>query len=51
MIDEFGLYSKEEPFDPMSVMLFKALQVVSFLFFLALERNPIILYRPHIHKI
>jgi hypothetical protein len=36
MIDEFGLYSKEEPFDPMSVMLFKALQVVSFLFFLAL---------------
>jgi len=36
MIDDFGLYSKEEPFDPMSVMLFKALQVVAFLFFLAL---------------
>jgi hypothetical protein len=36
MIDEFGLYPREEPFDPFSVMLFKALQVVSFLFFLAL---------------
>ena len=36
MIDEFGLYPREEPFDPFSVMLFKALQVVAFLFFLAL---------------
>jgi hypothetical protein len=32
MIDEFGLYPREEPFDPFSVMLFKALQVVAFLF-------------------
>src|SRR6195256_6786381 len=36
MNDDFGLYPREEPFDPFSVMLFKALQVVSFLFFLAL---------------
>jgi hypothetical protein len=36
MIDEFGLYPREEPFDPFSVMLFKALQVVAFLFFIAL---------------
>ena len=36
MMDDFGLYPREEPFDPMSVMLFKALQVVAFLFFLAL---------------
>src|SRR5215467_8643804 len=36
MIDEFGLYPREEPFDPFSVMLFKALQVIAFLFFLAL---------------
>src|SRR5579871_114199 len=36
MIDDFNLYPREEPFDPFSVMLFKALQVVSFLFFLAL---------------
>jgi hypothetical protein len=36
MMDEFGLYPREEPFDPFSVMLFKALQVVAFLFFLAL---------------
>src|SRR6201992_419528 len=36
MIDEFGLYPKDEPFDPFSVMLFKALQVIAFLFFLAL---------------
>jgi hypothetical protein len=35
-MDEFGLYPREEPFDPFSVMLFKALQVVAFLFFLAL---------------
>src|SRR6201986_4565425 len=36
MIDDFGLYPKDEPFDPFSVMLFKALQVICFLFFLAL---------------
>ena len=36
MIDEFGLYPRDEPFDPFSVMLFKALQVVAFLFFIAL---------------
>ena len=36
MIDEFGLYPREDPFDPFSVMLFKALQVVAFLFFIAL---------------
>jgi hypothetical protein len=36
MLDDFGLYRREEPFDPFSVMLFKALQVVAFLFFIAL---------------
>ena len=36
MLDDFGLYPREEPFDPFSVMLFKALQVVAFLFFIAL---------------
>jgi hypothetical protein len=36
MMDEFGLYPREENFDPLGVMLFKALQVVAFLFFLAL---------------
>ncbi|MGO9133076.1 MAG: hypothetical protein ACLP8A_03370 [Methylovirgula sp.] len=36
MIDDFGLYPKDENFDPFSVMLFKALQVVAFLFFIAL---------------
>ena len=36
MMDDFGLYPREEAFDPFGVMLFKALQVVSFLFFLAL---------------
>ncbi len=36
MLDDFSLYPREEPFDPFSVMLFKALQVVAFLFFLAL---------------
>jgi hypothetical protein len=36
MHDDFGLYPREEPFDPFSVMLFKALQVVAFLFFIAL---------------
>jgi len=36
MLDDFGLYPREEPFDPFSVMLFKALQVIAFLFFIAL---------------
>jgi len=36
MFDDFGLNGREDPFDPFSVMLFKALQVVAFLFFLAL---------------
>ncbi len=36
MIDDFSLYPREEAFDPYSVMLFKALQVVAFLFFIAL---------------
>jgi hypothetical protein len=36
MMDDFSLYPREEPFDPFSVMLFKALQVIAFLFFIAL---------------
>src|ERR1700712_1464430 len=36
MIDEFELMPQEEPFDPFAVMLFKALQVMAFLFFIAL---------------
>ena len=36
MIDEFELMPQEEPFDPFAVMLFKALQVLAFLFFIAL---------------
>jgi hypothetical protein len=35
-MDSFGNYRREEPFDPFAVMLFKALQVVAFLFFIAL---------------
>jgi hypothetical protein len=35
-VDSFGNYPDERPFDPFSVMLFKALQVVAFLFFIAL---------------
>lgn len=35
-MDEFGLYPREEAFDPFGVMLFKALQVIAFLFFIAL---------------
>jgi hypothetical protein len=35
MIDDFGLQPGEPPFDPLSVVLFKALQVVAFLFFIA----------------
>ena len=33
MHDDFGLYPREESFDPFSVMLFKALQVIAFLVF------------------
>jgi hypothetical protein len=36
MIDQFDLMPREEAFDPFSVVLFKALQVIAFLFFLAL---------------
>lgn len=36
MIDDFDLFPREEPFDPFGVMLFKALQVMAFLFFIAL---------------
>ena len=32
-MDNFSLYPREEPFDPFSVMLFKGLQVIAFLFF------------------
>lgn len=35
MIDDFSLRPNEAPFDPLSVVLFKALQVVAFLFFIA----------------
>ena len=35
-MDGFGNYPDDRPFDPFSVMLFKALQVVAFLFFIAL---------------
>ncbi|HVJ33076.1 MAG TPA: hypothetical protein VND94_08160 [Terriglobia bacterium] len=36
MIDHFDLMPREEAFDPFSVVLFKALQVLAFLFFIAL---------------
>ncbi|MGO4724731.1 MULTISPECIES: hypothetical protein [unclassified Inquilinus] len=36
MIDDFDLLPRDEPFDPFSVVLFKALQVLAFLFFVAL---------------
>ena len=36
MIDEFDFDEKEPSFDPLGVMLFKALQVIAFLFFIAL---------------
>src|SRR6201992_1333063 len=36
MMDDFVLYPREEAFDPLGIMLFKALQVIAFLFFLAL---------------
>jgi hypothetical protein len=35
-MDGFGLYTGEQRFDPFTVVLFKALQVVAFLFFMAL---------------
>lgn len=36
MIEEFEFAGQEPPFDPLGVMLFKALQVIAFLFFIAL---------------
>jgi hypothetical protein len=36
MIEDFDLAPRGEPFDPFGVMLFKALQVLAFLFFIAL---------------
>jgi hypothetical protein len=40
-MDSLGNYPREKQFDPFSVMLFKALQVVAFLFFIALlAMNP-----------
>ncbi len=36
MIDDFDFAPRDEPFDPFGVMLFKAMQVLAFLFFLAL---------------
>ncbi len=36
MSDEFDLFPREEAFDPFGVMLFKAMQVLAFLFFIAL---------------
>jgi hypothetical protein len=36
MLDEFSLYPREESFDPLGMMLFKALQVIAFLFFIAM---------------
>lgn len=36
MIDEFEFEPAAAPFDPLGVMLFKALQVIAFLFFIAL---------------
>ena len=40
-MDDFGNYPREKAFDPFAVMLFKGLQVVAFLFFIALlAMNP-----------
>jgi hypothetical protein len=36
MIEDFDLAPREESFDPFGVMLFKAMQVLAFLFFIAL---------------
>ena len=35
MLDEFNLQTREPPFDPLSAILFKVLQVTAFLFFVA----------------
>ena len=35
-MDSFSNYPEDRPFDPFAVMLFKALQVITFLFFIAL---------------
>lgn len=35
-MDSWGLYDRDDRFDPFTVVLFKALQVVAFLFFIAL---------------
>ena len=35
MIEEFNFQSREAPFDPLSAILFKVLQVTAFLFFIA----------------
>ncbi len=35
MLDDFNLNSREPPFDPLSAVLFKVLQVTAFLFFIA----------------
>ena len=34
-MEGFSNWDREEPFDPFTVMLFKGLQVVAFMFFLA----------------
>ncbi len=36
MIDDFDFSPREDAFDPFGVMLFKAMQVLAFLFFIAL---------------
>src|SRR6267378_1249037 len=36
-MDSFSNYPRDRPFDPFSVMLFKALQVVAFLFSIAVN--------------
>jgi hypothetical protein len=36
VINDFSLRRRDEPFDPLSVVLFKALQVLAFLFFVVL---------------
>jgi len=36
MIDDFDFFPREDAFDPFGVMLFKAMQVLAFLFFIAL---------------
>jgi hypothetical protein len=42
-MDGFGIYLREDRFDPFTVVLFKALQVIAFLFFIALiSMHPIV---------